>query len=38
MFNDIRETFQDLMALGALMLFRVTMLLWSDALAELFLA
>jgi hypothetical protein len=35
MFNDIREAFQDLAALGALMLFGVTMLLWSDVLAEL---
>ncbi len=34
MFHLVRETVRDLVALGSLSLFGMTMLLWSDAIAE----
>jgi len=34
MFDDARETFQDVAALGALLLLGATLLIWSDVLVE----
>lgn len=34
MFDDVRETFQDVAALGALLLLGATLLIWSDVLVE----